>query len=294
MSDDTNASAVSGGNGAPPASAAAPAVNAPAAAPAAGGKWYEPLGFDTETVGWMENRGLTAMDATEATKNAINGFRNAEKFLGVPKDQLLRIPDFTKAGEAELGEFWGKLGRPTDAKEYGLKPLEGQPADYAEHMATAMHKAGVPKSMAAALDRANTEYLQRMGEAAQAAKVDANKAQVENLRKEWGEAHDAQLGLAKNAAAELGVNEAHLDALQDVLGYDGTMKLFASIGEKFSEPAFHDGQGGGTDKGPMTPAKAQARIKELQIDPDWTAKYLGGNAEARAEMDRLMRAAYPG
>lgn len=293
MSDDTNASAAPGGNGAPPASAAAPAVNAPAAAPAAGGKWYEPLGFDAETVGWMENRGLTSMDPTEATKNAINGFRNAEKFLGVPKDQLLRMPNFEKAEAAELNEFWGKLGKPADAKGYEIPVPEGIPTDYADFMAQAMHAAHVPKSMAATLAKANNEYAAKMNEAAQAAKLDANKVQVENLRKEWGEAHDAQLGLAKNAAAELGITEAHLDALQDTLGYDGTMKLFASIGEKFSEPAFHDGQGASGDKGPMTPQRAQARITELQRDQEWVSKYLAGNTEARGEMDRLMRAAYP-
>lgn len=291
MSDETIASAAPAGT-APPASAAAPATPAPAAAPAASGKWYEPLGFDADTVGWMENRGLTGMDATEATKNAINGFRNAEKFLGVPKDQLLRMPNFEKAEATELNEFWGKLGKPADPKDYGIKVPDGQPTDYADFMAQAMHAAHVPKGMAEALVKANEGYLAKMAEAQQAAKVDANKAQVETLKKEWGEAHDAQLGLAKNAAAELGVTEAHLDALQDVLGYDGTMKFFASIGEKFSEPQFHSGNGGDSS-GPMTPTKAQARIKELQGDKEWAAKYLAGNTEARAEMERLMRAAYP-
>lgn len=288
---DIDTSAAPGGNGAPPATpAAAPATPAGgAAAPAE--SWYAPLGFDAETVGWMENRGLTGMDATEALKNSINGFRNAEKFLGVPKDQLLRIPNFEKAEAAELDAFWGKLGRPADPKDYGIAPAEGQPADYADYMANVMHKAGVPKSMAESLHKANTEYLTQMTQKMQEARAEANAKQVEALRSEWGEAHDVQLGLAKNTAAELGVTEAHIDALQDVLGYDGVMKFFASVGEKFSEPGFHTGDA--ASNGPMTPAKAQARIKELHGDKEWASKYIAGNSEARAEMDRLMRQAYP-
>jgi hypothetical protein len=292
MSDDTNASAAPAGNGAPPASAAAPAVNAPAAAPAAGGKWYESLGFDADTVGWMGNRGLTEMDTTEALKNSINGFRNAEKFLGVPKDQLLRMPNFEKADATELGEFWSKLGKPADAKGYELAVPEGVSPDYADHMAAAMHEAHIPKSMAAALVKANEGYIAKMNESAKAAAVEANKSQVENLRKEWGEAFDVQEGAARHAAQELGIQAEQLDALQGVIGFDGTMKLFASIAEKIGEPAFHGGSGGG-EGGPMTPVRAQARIKELQGDKEWSAKYLNGNTEARAEWDRLHKIAYP-
>jgi hypothetical protein len=43
----------------------------------------------------------------------------------------------------------------------------------------------------------------------------------------------------------------------------------------------------------LTPVGAQTRIKQLQGDKDWTAKYLGGNIQARAEMERLMQMAYP-
>jgi hypothetical protein len=289
---DTPTSAAPAGT-VPPATPAAPATPpaAPAAAPA-GGKWYEPLGFDADTVGWMENRGLTGMDSIEATKNAINGFRNAEKFLGVPKDQLLRMPNFEKADASELGEFWGKLGKPADAKGYEIAVPDGVSPDYADHMAAAMHEAHIPKSMAAALVKANEGYIAKMNESAKLAAVEANKSQVENLRKEWGEAFDVQEGDERNAAQELGIQAEQLDALQGVIGFDGTMKLFASIAEKIGEPAFHSGNGG-DDKGPMTPVRAQARIKELQADKEWAGKYLNGNVECKAEWDRLHKIAYP-
>lgn len=292
MSDNTNASADPGGNGAPAPAAAPDASAAPAAAPAAG-KWYESMGFDPDTVGWMENRGLTGMDVNEATKNAINGFRNAEKFLGVPKDQLLRIPNFDKADSAEINQFWEKLGRPTDPKGYEIQVPEGQPTEYADYMSKVMHEAGVPKRMAEQLVKANAEFGAKIQEQTKLQREAASVEQAEKLKAEWGQAYDDQIGVAKFAAAEAGVNPEQIDALQDVLGYDGVMKLFANIGEKFSEPKFHSGDPAGNANGPMTPTKAQARIKELQGDKEWAAKYIAGNTEARNEMDRLMRMAYP-
>jgi hypothetical protein len=35
------------------------------------------------------------------------------------------------------------------------------------------------------------------------------------------------------------------------------------------------------------------RISALKQDPDWTAKYLGGNADAKSELERLMKVGYP-
>ena len=51
---------------------------------------------------------------------------------------------------------------------------------------------------------------------------------------------------------------------------------------------------GGADTGfSPTVEAARARIESLKADSAWTKRYLGGDEAAKAEFQRLMRAAYP-
>lgn len=290
MSDTPiSASADLSGNGATSAPAAAPEGTPPSAAPAEA--WYSGMGFDQDTIGWMENRGLTKLDQSEALKNALSGFRNAEKFLGVPKDQLLRLPNFDTAEQTELDQFYNKLGRPADAKGYELPVPEGAPTEYADYMKEVFHKAGITAKQAKILAEANNEFGAKIGQATEQQKLEMNKTQQESLRKEWGEAYDAQMGTARYAFQELGVDAETVDKLQDAMGFDGVMKFFANLGSKFGEGRFVSG--GASSNGPMTPNQAQAQIRQLQNDVEFGRKLTAGNAEAKALWDRLHRFAFP-
>lgn len=290
MSDTPiSASADLSGNGAAPAPAAAPDGTTPSAAPAEA--WYSGMGFDQDTIGWMENRGLTKMDQAEALKNSLNGFRNAEKFLGVPKDQLLRLPNFDTAEQTELDQFYNKLGRPADAKGYELPIPEGAPTEYADYMKDVFHKAGITAKQAKILAEANNDFGSKIGQTTEQQKLEMNKTQQESLRKEWGDAYEAQMGTARYAFQELGIDSKQVDALQDAMGFDGVMKFFANLGSKFGEGRYVSG--GSNPNGPMTPAQAQSQIKQLQGDLEFGRKLTAGNAEAKAMWDRLHRFAFP-
>jgi len=252
--------------------------------------WHSSMGFDTETVGWMENRGLTKMEQGEALKNAITGFRSAEKFLGVPKDQILRIPNFEKGEKAELDAFYDKLGRPADPKDYGIKAPDGQSSDFAEFMSSKFHEFGLSKSQGEKIASVYGEYGQKM-EQMQAEQFKLQSVEQEQkLRGEWGQNYDTLLATAKHGAAELGVDPKTVEQLQKTMGYDGVMKFFASVGEKFGEDKFVSG---GNQSGAMTPEGAQAKIAQLRMDKEWAGKYLAGNSDAKNEFDRLMKMAYP-
>jgi len=69
------------------------------------------------------------------------------------------------------------------------------------------------------------------------------------------------------------------------------MKLFARIGKGMSEDSFVEGKG--NNGFGMSPEAARMRLGQLKGDQNWSAKYLSGDADAKAEMDRLMRIAYP-
>lgn len=281
MSDTPIASAESG-NGAPAAVANAPA-------PAAESSWYS--GYDADTVGWLENRGLTKVDQSEALKNLTNGFRNAEKYIGAPSDKLVRLPDFDKADKVELDQFYGKLGRPSDAKEYNLQVPEGEGRDFAEWAQGTFHEAGLSKHQANALTAKWNEYVAGVKEGENTSYQEKVAMQEASLKNEWGQAYDKQMGLAKNAAQSLGLDRQKVDALEKALGYDGLMKMLADVGAKTGESEFISGNS--SFNGPMTPNQALSKIETLKQDKEWVGKYLAGNTEAKAEMERLIKMAYP-
>lgn len=274
---DTVAS-TDGGNGAP-------------AAPVQNESWFG--GFDQETTGWLENRGLTKLDEKAALPELVKGFRNAEKFVGAPADKLIRIPDWDKADKVELDQIYNKLGRPNDPKEYNIPVPEGSPTDMAEWARSVFHEAGLSQRQAQLVASKWNELGASLSEHDVQAKQQAWKDQEAKLRMEWGNAYDKYDSVAARTIDSLGLQEPQLAALRDSLGFDGAMKMLASIGEKLGESDFVSGEGGSTS-GPMTPAQAVSRISQLQGDREWVAKYIAGNAEARNEMERLMKMAYPG
>lgn len=272
------AASADGGNGA-----------APAAAPE-NSSWFG--GFDQETVGWLENRGLTKLDDKAALPELVKGFRNAEKFVGAPADKLIRVPDWDKADRSEIDQVFNKLGRPEDPKGYNIPIPEGSPTEMADWARGVFHEAGLSQRQAELVASKWNELGAAMGQQSEQVKQQTMKDQEAKLRMEWGSAYEKYDSVAARAIDSLGLQGDQLAAIRDSLGFDGAMKLFASIGEKLGEADFVSGSSGSTT-GPMTPAQAVSRISQLQGDRDWVAKYIAGNAEARNEMERLMRMAYP-
>ena len=68
------------------------------------------------------------------------------------------------------------------------------------------------------------------------------------------------------------------------------LRRFMAIGRALGEDRIEGGADSGF--GPSVEA-ARARIEGLKADPAWTKRYLGGDEAAKAELQRLMRAAYP-
>jgi hypothetical protein len=73
-----------------------------------------------------------------------------------------------------------------------------------------------------------------------------------------------------------------------VVGFSKTLKALAKFGEMTAEAPAADMDGGG-GKFTVTPGEAKAQKARLMADPDWRAKYLNGDHQARAEMEKLDR-----
>lgn len=268
----------------PISSAPAPGTTAPAAATASTGlDWL--TGASEEVTTYVQNKGW------KAPTDLLTSYQQLEKHMGTPAERLLRLPDFDKAEKTEMDQFYNKLGRPAEPKGYDLPVPEGMPTDFAEAAKVKMHELGLTAKQARELAAWNNEMGATMA-AKQKETYEATIAQQNaELKTEWGAAYDQEMGAAKNAAKVLGIKPEQIDALEGSLGFANLMKMMSNIGKRIGEDKFVDGGAG--SNGAMTPAGAKARIQQLQGDKDWTAKYLSGNVQARAEMERLMQFAYP-
>lgn len=262
-----------------PAPSAAPAA-APAPAPAAAGvEWLngapEDLSAFVQTKGWKD------------PSQAVESYRQLEKHLGVGPDKLLRLPDFDKADATELGAMYDRLGRPATADKYEFTVPEGAAQDAVAALKSMFHETGLSGRQAKQL--AERLFAQQAGavEARVAAFKDAVAKDESALKTEWGAAFQRNSEIAVNAAKALGLDDADLTALKTALSPAKIDKFLYTVGSKMGEDTFVSGDGHSGFNAPMAPAAAKAKIQSLMADKDFATRYLSGNQEARAEMERL-------
>lgn len=290
MPDGNTGSAILAGN---PAAAPAPATaDASAAAPtgaaapasatpaATGGAWYDSI-QDADLRGYVQNKGWG--DPVELA----NGYRNLEKLLGTEK-----VPLPKGADDAEgWSRVYDALGRPKDASGYKIAVPEGGDPEFAKAAADLFHKSGLSAQQAEAVTGWYNSQVQAQMEAQATARSQAAEQQLHALRQEWGSAWDENVNLGQRAAKQFGLNGEQLAAIEAGLGTGELLKFMARIGRGLTEHSFESGRT--TNGFGMTPEAAQARIAALRSDRDWSAKYLSGNADARAELEKLMTVAFP-
>lgn len=259
-----------------------PAVDATSAPqPAANtGNWYDSW-ENQELKGYVQNKGWK-----DPSELAV-GYQNLEKLLGGEK---LPMPK----GADDL-EGWNRvfdsLGRPTAATDYKMGLPEGADPTFAKAASEKFYELGLSSKQAEAL----ASWYNEQASSAQQSSMDnlAQQAdqQLSDLRREWGGAYDENVELGRRAAREFGLGQDKLNALEMAFGTGDMMKFMAQIGRGMTEHNFEGGRSPGSFG--MTPAAAQSRIAELRNDKQWASSYLNGNADARAEMARLMSLAYP-
>lgn len=241
----------------------------------AGGEWHAGIA-DAELRGYVQTKGW------KDPASLADSYRNLEKLQGVPQDRLLKLPE--KPDDPAWDTVHTKLGRPEKPELYELKGDEAM----VKRMSAAMHKAGVPKSAAQALNAEWDAYVNELIATDTAERQQKDAADLAALRGEWGGDFEKNSELGRRAGREFGLSAEQFNAISGALGSGATLKLFAAIGGKLGEAGPFDPNGSGGNGGfGMTKEAAQARITALKADKDWTASYLNGDAAKRAEMDRL-------
>lgn len=253
--------------------------------------WYQGVaGFDAEMVGHLTNRGWDKKTAPEAAYEALKSWREAEKFVGAPANELLRVPK-DASDEAGWNNVWSRLGKPKEAKEYdfsAIKFADGTPLDdaFAETMRNTAFKLHLPKDAAVEITR---EFAKVLDSAETSEKAEAQAKLTEEktaLAKNWGQNFEANKFVAGRAAAALGVDPATVAALEGVVGYSKIMEMFRAIGARIGEDKFVTNTGAQSG-GVMTRDQAVARKAELMADKAWVKSYLEKDAAKLREMTAL-------
>lgn len=242
--------------------------------------------FTPEMIGHIQNRGLADKTATEVAAEMIKAHREAEKFVGVPADKLIRMPK-DAADEAGLKEFYKKLGVPDTADGYdfsAIKKADGTAdTDLADRLKQIASGAKLTKDAATSVGAEVKKFLDEKQAADQAnyqAKINTERA---DLQKEWGGNFEAFKLAGAQTIAKLGISAEAVAALEKQAGYAAVMKMAYALAVKTGEDKLIRGDNP-NNGGTMSLEQARAKKAELMLDKAWVKKHSEGDAAARREM----------
>jgi hypothetical protein len=272
-----------------PPEAQTPEQIAAAAAAAAAASPY--ASFDEGTRGYLQNKGLDKKTPLEALLEVSKFHREAEKFVGAPANELVRLPKDPNAPEWE--GVHQRLGKPKEAKEYdfttvkrtGDKPLEGALLDTIREAA---FEGNLSKDGATRVAAKIVKHLDQVEANSTSEKAAALITEKKALADNWGPNAAANMVIAQGAVKALGVTPEAVAALEGVTGYAKVMEMFRLIGSKIGEDKFVGGGGGGGTN-VMTKEAAIAEKKSLMDDKAWATRYLNGGREEKKQLDALDR-----
>jgi hypothetical protein len=253
--------------------------------------WHD--GMDAELIGHAQTHGWSQLGEKDAVKAVLKAHYEAKKMMGVPPEQLIRLPK-DMSDPAQLGPVYERLGHPKEAKEYdfaGLKRANGE--EISEALATALRNAAwqhrVPKAAATDFAKTFIGHLDAQEAAALSEKTAKLAQERAELKADWQAAPEVNMLLARAAAERLGVTEAEVDALQNQIGYKRVMQMFRTIGEKLGEHSYLLPTNPGGSPRAMTREQAVVRMEELKGDVEWGKRWQAGGTPEKQEWESLQK-----
>lgn len=278
MNDQPGSGAASllGNPPAPPADPGAsnppPVTHPPAASPS----WLDSI-QDPETKTWAQGKGW------KEVPDIVRSYQNLEKHLGGEK-----IPMPKDANDAE---GWDRLfkaaGRPDDPDAYGLDKIEGADPEFVKAAQDVFHKAGLNPNQAKALTEWYGSQAAEVLKAETEGRAQKQSAELEEFKKEAGQAYPAKEAAARQAAQQFELDADALTDLETAMGSKKMMSFLAKIGEGLGEAKFHGNAGGAG--GMLTPAAASEQKASLLKDPAFLARIHSKDPGAMSQLERLQK-----
>ena len=251
--------------------------------------WYDGKA-DAETIGWLQNRAWDKLSPTDVAINAVKAHREAEKLIGAPADRMVRLP--TDPNSADWSKVWERLGAPVDGKYdlSGVKFADGTALDqpFVDAFTKTISSLHLPKDTASQVAKGFVDFM----DASEKSEADQRAVNVATekaaLQKEWQAGFEANMFVAKSAAAKLGVTPEAVAALESQVGYTAVMKMFHKIGTQIGEARFIENGAPGAN-GVMSREQAIATKQSYMRDNDWVNRYQNGGKTEFEQMTGLNR-----
>lgn len=246
--------------------------------PDAGGSkpYYADWGLNQEDVGYIQ--ASTYKDPSSLVK----ALREAKSYVGMDKNDLVRIPKADADGNRDLSEVYKQLGRPDDAAGYGFGDEE-----FAKTAAQKLYDLGISKKQAESLMQFMTEQDAVAKQKADEEWNSGVEKGVAALKKEWGADYDANIAVAQQAVRDItskaGFTAEELDKVEKALGTDKATKLFFSIGSAAGGVKSLQNYNAGQE----TPEIAAYKLKEMLADKEVASLLAKNDHKTMAEVKRL-------
>lgn len=253
-----------------------------------GDPWYHGKA-DAATIGYLQARGWDK-DPVHAALEAGKAHREAEKMLGAPAADIVRLPK--KEDSAGWQGVYERLGKPKDVKEYDFASVKTKagtplPDPLVEKLRATAASLNLPKDQAAALGKSVLDLVETADAAAVAERESNIAKEKDKLADNWKGNFEQNMLIARRTAVTLGMSEEQITALEKTGGYASVMNMLRQLGTMIGEDKFiaNDKSGGPRI---MTKEMAAAKIAELKADTAWRDRYLaGGTAEMREMQDLI-------
>ena len=265
--------------------AAATTTETTTATTTAAAPWYQGK-LDADLIGHAQNKGWKLDDPVSFAAEAAKAAVNAQKFVGAPPEQLIRLPK--DPGDKAWSDVWQRLGAPKEIQGYDLSDVkfaDGTAIDqaFADTIRRTAFENHIPKDAATAFARAMVKHVESADAAESANGKAAWDEGVARLKQSWGTNEKINELTAMQGAQRLGINQEMYDKMARAVGVDVVAEMFRKIGAGTKEDAFHEGN----NPNPTTTEAARARKAELLNDKDWVARYRKGGAAENREMRSL-------
>ncbi len=261
-------------------------------------EWYEE-GLQPEDIADITAKGWNKPVTPELARTIVQSYRTASQLLGVPADQIIRVPKdasdplYNVAFDRVVGLSIPKT--PDEYKFDGIVFKDGTQLD-ADDQAfvrdfAVKNKLPLPAARALAQELVNRTDSGAEAEASAAAAAQA--AREGALVAAWGSSADTNKAAAAKAvdglqALGIKVDLSGVDATGYVAAMSGLAKLSAQLGEA---PLL--GAGTGTPSTSqvtgMTAADARNKFEELRGNMDWVNKALTPGTSEAAYFNDLQR-----
>lgn len=249
--------------------------------------------LDAEMIGHAQNAGWKVDDPAELAAAAVKAHHEARKFIGVPENQLLRLPK-DATDEAGWKNVWNRLGVPKEAKDYDLSSVkfaDGTALDdaFAEKIRQTAFSRNITKDAATAFAQEVVNFMQDADRAEQTERTAAWERTKAALETDWGPNFARNSAIAAQGAEAFGLNQADIDALREHPSYPKLINSFLKVGLMNKEPGFVDGgaRPGGT--GIASKEQAAARHSEMLRDTEFMKRLTAGDPKANRELEDVLR-----